>query len=172
MNRMTPAPMVLGMLLAFGLCAGAVAQEGAAPGDPDEILLKVTVVVPGWEGVRDYDRGDLAAMRTVVFRTSTIWTNGVLEFRGVPLSEIVRQAGVDHGTVMMSAANDYVTDIPVAEIEPDAPIVAYAIDGKALTLREKGPLWVVYPYDFDTDYQTEVIFTRSVWQLTSIVIEP
>jgi hypothetical protein len=153
-------------------CSAVAAEVALVPGDPGEVVLTVSVNFPGRHSEIAYDRADLAAMRTVVFRTSTIWTDGVIEFRGVPLSEIVRLTGVTDGEVMMSAANDYVTDIPISEIEPDAPIVSYAMDGKPMSLREKGPLWVVYPYDLDVDYQSEVVFTRSVWQLTAIEIVP
>ena len=39
-----------------------------------------------------------------------------------------------------------------------------------MTLRDKGPLWLVYPYDADTAYQSEVIYARSVWQLDRIEV--
>jgi hypothetical protein len=32
-------------------------------------------------------------------------------------------------------------------------------------VRDKGPLWLVYPYDSVSAYQTEVIYARSIWQV-------
>ena len=40
-----------------------------------------------------------------------------------------------------------------------------------MSVREKGPLWVIYPFDSDPEYQTEVIYSRSIWQLDRIVVE-
>jgi len=37
-------------------------------------------------------------------------------------------------------------------------------------LREKGPLWVIYPYDSDAKFRTEVIYSRSIWQLDRLAI--
>ena len=37
-----------------------------------------------------------------------------------------------------------------------------------MSVREKGPIWVIYPYDHDADYRTDTIFSRSIWQLDRI----
>jgi hypothetical protein len=54
------------------------------------------------------------------------------------------------------------------EIEKTVPIVASKIDGAPFSLREKGPLWVVFPYDQDPRYRTEAIYALSIWQLTEV----
>ena len=43
--------------------------------------------------------------------------------------------------------------------------------GAPMSVRDKGPLWIVYPYDQNTDYQSEVVFSRSIWQLNRITIQ-
>jgi len=43
--------------------------------------------------------------------------------------------------------------------------VATRMDGKVMAVRDKGPYWLVYPYDEDTRYRTEAIYARSIWQL-------
>ena len=40
-----------------------------------------------------------------------------------------------------------------------------------MSVREKGPLWIVYPYDSNIAFQTETIYARSIWQLDRISIE-
>jgi len=39
-----------------------------------------------------------------------------------------------------------------------------------MSVREKGPLWVIYPYDSDAKFRTEVIYSRSIWQLDRLAI--
>ena len=41
---------------------------------------------------------------------------------------------------------------------------------ETMSIRDKGPLWVVYPYDSSADYRTEVIYSRSIWQLDRIEV--
>jgi hypothetical protein len=42
------------------------------------------------------------------------------------------------------------------------------MDGKTMSVRDKGPLWIIYPYDSSADYRTEVVYSRSIWQLDRI----
>ena len=51
-----------------------------------------------------------------------------------------------------------------------APLVAYEMDGETMSRRQKGPLWIVYPFDSDADFRSEVIYSRSIWQLDRLEI--
>jgi hypothetical protein len=37
-----------------------------------------------------------------------------------------------------------------------------------MSMRNKGPLWLVYPYDSNVALQTEAVYARSIWQLVRI----
>ena len=52
----------------------------------------------------------------------------------------------------------------------EGPIVAYEMDGKLMSRRDKGPLWLIYPYSSNAEYRTEVIYSRSIWQLDRMAI--
>ena len=101
-----------------------------------------------------------------------MWTEGMQSFEGVSLHSLLDMLDVTSGTVIASAVNDYRIEIPIAEITPDAPIIAYMHNGEEMSVRDKGPLWIVYPYDSDSQYQSEVVFSRSIWQLNRIEIAP
>nr|WP_255522161.1 molybdopterin-binding protein [Paracoccus sp. NBH48] len=79
-------------------------------------------------------------------------------------------AGIDEGTVSAVAINDYAVQIPVDEVTADYPIVAFQQNGQAMSVRDKGPLWVIYPYDSDPALQSEVTYARSIWQLVRIEV--
>lgn len=113
---------------------------------------------------------DLDALRQVTFTTATIWTDGEILFSGVPLSSLMEAVGAKGTTLRLTALNDYGIDMPVADLEEDAPIVATRIDGRTIPVREKGPFWVVYPFDSSPEYRTEVIYSRSVWQLSRLAV--
>ena len=136
----------------------------AGPALADDPLL--TVVGP--DSTQTYDQTALQAFGPVSFATSTIWTEGQPTFTGIPLQTILTDAGIDEGTVSAVAINDYAVQIPVDEVTADYPIVAFQQDGQAMSVRDKGPLWVIYPYDSDPALQSEVTYARSIWQLVRI----
>ena len=54
--------------------------------------------------------------------------------------------------------------IEIPPLQPDQDLAIEA-DGKPLSVRDKGPIWLLYPFDSDAQYQTEVIYARSIWQI-------
>lgn len=134
---------------------GALAQD---------IVLTVT---HGGE-TTELDMPALEAMGVDEIETTTIWTEGPQTFTGVPLAALLADLGVVEGTIKAMAINDYAVEIPVEDAVEGGPIIAYRLNGNPMSVRDKGPLWVVYPYDSDQSYQTEVIYSRSIWQLDRI----
>lgn len=153
-----------------GCLSGAVAGADRLPAPQGEVILTITgALTAGHAGdVVQLDLAMLEAMAPVEFETSTIWTDGPQTFRGVPLATLVEALGAE-GTVMSaSALNDYTVDIPLTDAVEGGPILAFAVNGAPLSVRDKGPLWVVYPYDSNAEYQAEVIYARSIWQVAKI----
>lgn len=111
---------------------------------------------------------DFQQMTSLEFQTETIWTNGPQRFQGVPLKQILSAADIHTGTVSALAINDYKVDIPLADLSETTPIVAFLHNGAPMSVRDKGPLWVVYPYDSDKKFQTETVYSRSIWQLNRL----
>jgi hypothetical protein len=73
--------------------------------------------------------------------------------------------------VVAEALNGYAVEIPVADLDDKAPIVAYFINGESFSRRDKGPLWVVFPYDSDEKYKSEVNYAYSIWQLQRLTVK-
>lgn len=119
---------------------------------------------------KSLDMAALEALGTETFETTTIWTEGVQTFQGVPLHHLTQEFSIEDGTLLATAINDYTVEIPVSDAVENGPIVALRMNGKEMSVRDKGPLWIIYPYDADEDYQTEVIYSRSIWQLDRIDI--
>lgn len=114
----------------------------------------------------------LKSLGSVTIRTTTIWTQGLQEFEGVPLKRLLDRIEATGSVVDAYAVNDYWTEFPVTELTDDWPVIAYLQNGAPMTLRDKGPLWVVYPYDEGADFNTEDTFARSIWQLERMEIRP
>jgi len=112
----------------------------------------------------------LDALEQVTFTTTTIWTDGAVTFSGVPLKSVLAQVNGNATAVEMIALNDYKVAMPLAQIEDSAPIIATRMNGETMSVRDKGPYWVVFPYDLDPKYQTETIYAYSIWQLNRLKV--
>ncbi len=139
-----------------------------------KIVLTVTgkIDVTNAEGAAVFDRTMLEAMEPVEFTTKTTWTDGPQVFTGVRLFDLLALLGVAEGTLRATAINDYAVDIPVSDAVDGGPIVAYLLNGQPMSVRDKGPLWIVYPYDSKREYRSEVIYSRSIWQLDRMEVRP
>lgn len=167
--------LACGFALAGPMRADSPAVAPIAVSEPSgPVLLTLTGQVEGQTGVTSlaFDQAMLQALPQVTFTTSTIWTDGPQEFTGVPLAALLRAAHMQGKVLEATAANDYAVEIPVENWPDNAPIIAYARNGKPMTIRDKGPLWIIYPYDSDPAYRSEVIYARSIWQLDRIEVRP
>lgn len=148
------AASVLG---AFLFVTGAAAEE------------VVLTLQPSGDGESiTFTDADLLALPQESFETETIWTEGVVTFSGPSLSAVIEHANLTPGDVELYAINDYSIVIPLDKIEDGAPIIANRLNGAPFSVRDKGPLWVVFPYDADPRYNTEEYFALSVWQLNRL----
>lgn len=166
----------LQMGLAIGLVlsvVGAAVHAQSLELPTGDVLLTVSgdVTVTNDDGKAVLDRGMLTAIGETSFSTSTIWTEGEVEFTGVALADLLTHLGIETGTLKATAINDYAIEIPVAEALSNPALVAYMMNGQPMSVREKGPLWIVYPYDSDSKFQAETFYSRSIWQLDRIVVE-
>lgn len=142
----------------------ATAEELAAP--TGDVILTVTgAEVTNIDGAAALDLAMLEAMGSTTIETSTIWTEGPQTFEGVSLELLIDRLGIEADRLSAVAINDYAVEIPTSDAVEGGPIIAYKMNGKVMSVRDKGPLWVIYPYDSDPAYQTEVIYSRSIWQL-------
>ncbi|WP_199913565.1 molybdopterin-dependent oxidoreductase [Ruegeria sp. Alg231-54] len=156
---------------AFTIClTPAQAADLGTPTGGVVLTVSGNIAQTGPDGAAQFDMEMLQALPQRSFETSTIWTEGETTFVGVPLSVLLEQVEAEGATIRATAINDYAVEIPVGSISAQDPIVAYEMDGAAMSRRQKGPLWIVYPYDSDTKYQTEVIYSRSIWQLDRLEI--
>ena len=110
----------------------------------------------------------------VVLRTGTDWTDGVGVFKGPLARNVLEAAGIDPAkvtTIHATAANDYTVEIPAADFAKYDVILATEIDGKRLTLRDKGPIWIVYPRDDHDELDDPKVNARWIWQLVEMRAE-
>jgi hypothetical protein len=122
------------------------------------------------DGTALFDLEMLQTLGGSIVETSTIWTNGTHTFQGVPLYVFVKSLGISGETLRATAVNNYSVDIPLSDAVENGPIIAYRMDGKLMSVRDKGPLWIIYRYDDDVAFRSEVIYSRSIWQVDRLEV--
>lgn len=155
----------------WGISAIAAAGLAVSPAPADEGEATLLTITTSEETVT-LSRSDIEGMGSETIVTTTIWTEGEQAFTGLPLVTLLEFLGVEDGTLRAHAINDYVVDIPASDAVEGGPIIAHTRNGTPMTVRNNGPLWVIYPFDSNPDYQSEVIYARSIWQLDRIEIVP
>lgn len=118
------------------------------------------------------DLAMLEDMGITTMRTGTIWTEGSSEFQGIELYDLMQALGGEGETLRLVALNEYAVEIPMAEAVEGGPMLAFRMDGEILSPRDKGPLWMIYPFDLNPAYQNEINYARSIWQLAAIEVLP
>jgi hypothetical protein len=160
--RLTAAALITS--LALPAWAELAAPQG-------EVILTVSgnIAETNAKDTAKFDLEMLRALPSGTFETTTIWTNGPQRFSGVPLKALLDELGASGTTLRAIAINSYEVQIPTSDAN-EGPIIAYELNGETMSVRDKGPLWVVYPYDSDPRFRTEVVYSRSIWQLDRIEI--
>lgn len=163
-------PTTLGIALAVGIAPQVFAEGFPAPVGTPVLTISGDIGVTNVGDTLVLDRETLTALAATSFETSTIWTDGVHTFTGVSLKTLVDEIGAEGGRFLATAINDYTVEIPAADAIEGGPIIAYSMDGEEMSVRDKGPLWVLYPYDNVADYRAEVVYARSIWQLDKLKV--
>lgn len=115
---------------------------------------------------------ELEALPQVTVRTSTEFTDGVVAFEGPLARDVIARVGVGTATtVRLIAANDYSVEVTLAEFYDYDVILALYADGKRLTMRDKGPIWAMYPIDDHPELQDPDYNRRLIWQLTTMELK-
>lgn len=119
--------------------------------------------------VKSYSLEDLQAFAQATMRTSNEFVDGQVAFTGPLAQAVLEDAGVPmDAVVLLTAANDYQVEVDTKEFEHYGVILALTQDGKALSRRDKGPIWVMYPMSEFAELQDPVYNNRLVWQLVRI----
>lgn len=152
------------------ISSAVAAADLSAP--QGEVVLTVSgeITHTNVDDTAQFDLDMLRVLPSEVYETTTIWTEGDQVFKGVPLLDLLESVGATGTQIRATAVNDYAIDFPISDMAPTRPLVAYENNGREMSLRDKGPLWIVFPFDSGSQYQTEVIFSRSIWQLDRLEV--
>jgi hypothetical protein len=164
------------LLLAFSAAIALVAlapRAFALDAPAGKVVLTITgkVGTPNAGAKADFDMAMIEKLPQHSFTMTTPWYPEAKTFTG-PLLRDVLAAAAAKGTALRAVAlNDYKIDIPAEDADRYDVIVARLLDGKPMPIRDKGPLFIVYPFHTSAELRSERYYSRSAWQLRTLEVK-
>ncbi len=118
-----------------------------------------------------FDAAMIDKLPTHEFRTWTPWFKEPVTFRGPLLQTLLDAVGAQGDTLHITALNDYAVNVPTSDARKFGPLLATHIDGKVLGIRDKGPLFLIYPFDGKPETRADQYYGRSIWQITRMSVQ-
>ncbi len=168
--------LMLKTLTVLAAGASSSAHRGAHGGaralgtPPGAVVLTVSGKVSHPGGDARFDMAMLEALAQRSFTTRTPWYPQARKFTGPLLREVLSQAGARGDQVRAIALNDYRIDIPMDDLLRYDVLLARLLDDKPMAVRDKGPLFIVYPFEERPELRNTVYYSRCAWQLKALQV--
>ena len=146
------------------LLATLSASAAFAAGD---VLLTLTDSDSGT--VIEMTEADLLALEQFTVLTENEFVNGLAEFSGPLARDVVALLNKpEFESLTLTAINDYAVEVPIFDIVNYDVIFALSQNGVKFSVRDKGPIWVIYPMTDNAELQDRVYNDRLIWQLVRV----
>lgn len=154
------------------MSAFTAANAGPLDRPAGAIVLTVTGNVENTNvgGAATFDFAMLEALPGRSATMDTPWTTGSTTFEGPRLDAVIAAAGGHGKRLLVKALNDYTAEIPFEDATSLETILAVKMNGAPMSVRDKGPLFLIYPFDKNPELYNEKYFSRSVWQIREIEV--
>ncbi|KKY88457.1 MULTISPECIES: molybdopterin-dependent oxidoreductase [Leclercia] len=162
---------LIAMLLSLMVSSQVWAGELPKPTGKVLLTLSGNIENTNEDGKAVFDVASLEKLGMVTFQTTSPWYNGRTTFTGISLQKLMDYVGAKGSLVKVTALNDYTTEIPLSDFKKYNVILAMKVNGEYMRIRDKGPLFVVYPYDSMPELNNQIFYSRSAWQVSRMSIE-
>lgn len=153
----------------------SVLKDGSPlPTPTGSVILTVNGALNGNPGepIR-FDIAGLEQFGLIRYTSKNRWYSNPVTYEGVKGSVFLSRIGVPKGVTRLKlrALNDYVVYIPISDFHSWPVMLALKLDGRYMSVREKGPIWVVYPNHIHPELMAPTHQGKWIWQLAEITIE-
>jgi len=141
-----------------------------APAGKVVLTLSGRITQPNREDRAEFDMSMLEQLPQHGFVTQTPWYSKPRKFTGPLLRDVLDAAGAQGNTLRAIALNDYKVTLPVEDTQRHDVLLARLLDDQPMAVRDKGPLFIVYPFDAKSELRNALYYSRSAWQLKAIEV--
>ena len=156
---------------AMVIALSALAEDLPQPTGPVILEFSGNISKTNGDGKASFDRQMLVDLGMFEIKTHTPWHKDVVRFEGPKGRTILELLDVKEGELMVRALNDYVAKVPVEDFYKTDAIFALKSDGEFMGVRQKGPVFVIYPYDDYPALRNDAYYARSVWQVKAVKVD-
>lgn len=153
------------------LSVGAGAQTLSKPTGPVILTVGGNISQRNAGDYAEFDAEMLDSIAVTQLTTASPWHANPVIFTGPSLSSVLKVVGAQGKVLKMTAMNKYETSVPFGDAANFGPVLARRANGNELTIRQKGPLFMIYPFDRMPQLKNDTYYTRSIWQLQQIIVE-
>lgn len=166
-------PFSLRHLALLFVCATAAASAFAAeplPKPAGPVILTVTgrIGVMNAESSACFDRTMLESLPQTRIVSYTDWTVGPQQFEGVLLKDLITRIGGGGTEIFARALNKYAAPIPWSDLQDFSILLALRQNGEEMRVRDKGPIWIIYPDSQPSLAHVGLHNDKMVWQLETL----
>ena len=157
------------LLIVLGIIS---ASSFASDQSNGRILLTVSGAIDATnqEQERTFDLATLGNLPQYTIATHNPWTKGLHIYRGFSAVDLLQEVGSSGSLLQVTALNDYMTELPLSDFIDNGAIFATHQDGKPMSVRNLGPIMVIYPFDERHELKSELFYGRSIWQIHHIKV--
>ncbi|MFB0824475.1 hypothetical protein ACEU07_04195 [Chromobacterium violaceum] len=120
--------------------------------------------------VYEFRDDDLKALKQHSIATKTSWTPRS-NFSGPLMRDILDSVSASGTLVKFMALNDYAYSIERSEFSKYDVILARFVNNKILEVKDRGPLWLMYPiFDMPDEARGPLLDAKLIWQVNRIVV--
>lgn len=164
------APLVAAIGLC-GLCSSPAALALDAPKGKVVLTVAGKVGAPNKGTTAVFDMAMLQKLPQRTFSTQTPWDPKPTTFTGPLLRDVLAAAKATGTTLEATALNDYKITLPVEDATQFDVVLAHTMNGEAIPVRTKGPLFIIYPFDSQAELKAVKYYERSIWQLKTLSVQ-
>jgi len=164
------------LLFAVALCLAlmparqAAADELAQPSGRVILTVEGNISTTNAGDSAQFDRALLESLGTHRVVTGNPWVDGEVEFEGVLVSRLLEAVGAGSQRFKAVALDGYAVEVKGIDFAKYPVLLALKMDGKYMSVRNKGPLWIIVPFSDHPELDVTSSRYISIWQLTSISV--
>lgn len=123
------------------------------------------------EGTARFDYNMLESLGLVEKSIDTPWTLAGTLFDGVLTRSLLQHVGAKGQQVYAEAIDGYTITIPFNDLVGFGTLLALSMNGKRMSIRNKGPGWILYDNDDRPDVSETVLNSRMIWHLRKLTVQ-
>jgi len=115
------------------------------------------------------DREELETFPQTTVTTASPYYDGLMAFSGPTLKRVIETFGLsDQTRITFRALNDYQVSGTLEEVLELDAIVATRMEGKTMSIRNRGPFWIMLPLSERPELDHGDYHRFMIWQLDQI----